>query len=102
MTTAVRYSDVRQLGSALVAVVIMLASAALSERFIPAVASQEPAPALARAPMLAAKTVGSIAVMHERPPAAEVPPRVPEQLVMLVAGAVLIGLGGALRPRRDR
>jgi hypothetical protein len=31
---------------------------------------------------------------------AELRPRVPEQLVMLVVGGMLIGLGGAVRTRR--
>lgn len=85
----------RQLGSACVAVVILLASAALSERLIPAVESQEPA----RMPMVAADTVPvlppEVAAAEDWPP-----PRVPEQLVMLIAGVVLIGLGGALRTQR--
>jgi hypothetical protein len=35
--------------------------------------------------------------------AGDQPPRIPEQIVMLIAGVVLMGLGGALRtPRRDR
>lgn len=77
------------------AVVILLVSAALSERMVPAVQSQEPA----RLPMVAADTVA--VVYREAPTAVEWPaPRGPEQLVMLIAGVVLIGLGGTLRARR--
>ena len=91
----VRCTNVRQLGSAVVAVTIMLASAAFSEQLVPAVKSQEPV----RMPLIVADTVP---VMPLVPETAELPPRVPEQLVMLVVGSALIGLGGASRPRRPR
>lgn len=97
----------RQLGSALVALVIMLASAALSERFIPAVASQEARDVmLARGPVAKESTLIRMdtgVVPVERSAPRELPPRIPEQLVMLLAGVVLMGLGGAIRtPRPDR
>jgi hypothetical protein len=89
---------VRQLGSAIVALVMMLACAALSERIIPAAASQEPP----HVPMIVASTT-TIPAPEPAPEKQDEPPRVPEQLVMLLAGFVLIGLGGALRaPRHDR
>ena len=98
--------DVRQLGSAILAVIIMLASAALSERVIPAVASHTAeATAITRtvvgdAPMVAAKA--AVPLMPS-PSEHDLRPRLPEQLVMLLAGVVLMGLGGAVRtPRCER
>lgn len=94
----------RQLGSAILALAVMLACAAISERFDPAVASEE-------TPLLhAAQTgAGGSGVVVAR--AAEVrtmevsrsrslAPRYPEQLVLLVAGLALMGLGSALRTQR--
>jgi hypothetical protein len=98
---------VRQLGSALLAVVIMLACAALSEEFIPAVASHEPLQTLASRAAVGDGTVvvanaATLRLVESRG-AGDLPPRIPEQIVMLIAGVVLMGLGGALRtPRRDR
>jgi hypothetical protein len=99
--------DVRQLGSALLAVVIMLACAALSEEFIPAVASLEPSQplvshaAVAEGTVVAANATTLRLVKDRTTPG--LPPRIPEQIVMLIAGVVLMGLGGALRtPRRER
>jgi len=98
---------VRQLGSAVLAVVIMLACAALSEEFIPAVASHEPSqPLVSHAAVtegtVVAANAATVRVVETRN-RRELPPRIPEQVVMLIAGVVLIGLGGALRtPRRER
>jgi hypothetical protein len=87
--------------------IIMLACAALSERFIPAVASQAPEAAtitravIADGPVVAANaaTMPLLPEPAERGPR----PRLPEQLVMLLAGVVLMGLGGAVRtPRCER
>ena len=97
----------RQLGSALLAVVIMLACAALSEQFIPAVASHEASHPLAGH---VAVTEGAVVVANaatvkwvKEPSDRDLPPRIPEQSVMLVAGVVLMGLGSALRTaRRER
>jgi hypothetical protein len=85
---------VRQLGGAIIAVVIMLASAAFSEQLVPTVRSQQPA----RVPLIVADTVSAMPMRGST--AAELPPRVPEQLVMLVTGGMLMGLGGAFRTRR--
>jgi hypothetical protein len=85
---------VRQMGSAVIAVVILLGSAAVSERLVPTVRSQEPA----RVSMIVADTVSTIPL--RRAAATELPPRIPEQLVMLLVGGMLIGLGGAVRTRR--
>jgi hypothetical protein len=102
-----RGADVRQLGSAVLAVVIMLACAALSEEFIPAVASHEPSQPLVSHAAVAEGTVvaanAATVRLVENPGPRESPPRIPEQIVMLIAGVVLIGLGSALRrPRRER
>jgi hypothetical protein len=87
-------SNVRQLGSAVIAIVIMLASATFSEHLVPTVRSQEPA----RVSMIVADSVSTIPLRTTA--VAELRPRVPEQLVMLVVGGMLIGLGGAVRTRR--
>ena len=84
----------------------MLACAALSEQLIPAVASHEPLHPLVRQ---AAVTEGAVVAAHaatvmpvKASSSREVAPRIPEQIVMLVAGVVLMGLGSALRTaRRD-
>jgi hypothetical protein len=99
---------VRQLGSALLAVVIMLACAALSEEFIPAVASLEPSQPLVSHAAVAEGTVvaasaTTLRLVKDRGTRDLPPPRIPEQIVMLIAGLVLMGLGGALRtPRSER
>lgn len=96
--------DVRQLGSAILAVIIMLACAALSEQLIPAVASHEPEvmaaarTAVADGPVVAAHAA-RVALLHH-PAERALPPQIPEQLVMLLAGVVLMGLGGAIRTPR--
>jgi hypothetical protein len=106
MALAHEVFDVRQLGSAILAVIIMLACAALSEQFIPAVASQEPeAMAITRTvvadPVVAAHAAG-VPLLHH-PAERALRPQIPEQLVMLLAGVFLMGLGGALRtPRCER
>jgi hypothetical protein len=98
---------VRQLSSAVAALVIMLAAAALSERVVPAVASEEaPEGRLVRGGVIANATsvvpVVSRAVRRDEP-ASSLPQRLPEPLVMLVAGGVVMGLGRRLRaPRHDR
>lgn len=90
---------------AVVVLVVMLTCAALSERIVPGVATQE---AGTHTPMMAADTtVVKTTLVEDEEAAVETPreltPRVPEYLVMLLVGSVLLGLGGAFRPsRRDR
>jgi hypothetical protein len=74
----------------------MLASAAFSEDLVPSVATQAPT---GRVPLIVADTVTRTPL--RAPVVTELPPRVPEQLVMLVVGGVLIRLGGAGRSRRS-
>jgi hypothetical protein len=95
------------MGSAILAVSIMLACAALSEQVIPAVASQEPeSTTIARnvvgdGPVNAAN--GAAVPLLQHPVERDLRPQLPEQAVMLLAGVVLMGLGGALRtPRCER
>jgi hypothetical protein len=95
--------SVRQLGSAVLALMVMLAFAAISERFVPAVASEE-TPRISAAHSGAAGSVLASRAAEVRtidlPETRSVAPRPPEQLVLLVAGLVLMGLGGALRTQR--
>src|SRR5262245_57666192 len=79
-------SLVRQLGSAVLALVIMLASAKFSEQLVPTVRSQEPA----RVPSIVAKSMSVTPI----PKKVDAPPRAPEQLVMVAVGGILMGLGG--------
>lgn len=95
---------VRQLGSAVLALVVMLAFAAISDRFVPAVASEEtPRVHAARSSGVGGSVIASRAAevrTIDLPESRTVAPRPPEQLVLLVAGLVLMGLGGALRTQR--
>lgn len=93
----------RQLGSAILALVVMLVCAAISDRFVPAVASGETALASSASSSGGNRVVTSRAVEVTRLGTVEsrnLPPPVPEPFVLLVAGVVLMGLGGALRTRR--
>ena len=82
----------------------MLACAAFSEQFMPAVSSEEaPELHIARAVVPEGAVVASRAQAAPRldpQDSGELRPHLPEQLVMLVAGSVLMGLGGALRATR--
>jgi len=94
---------VRQLGSAVLALVVMLAFAAISERFVPAVASEETPRVHAARSGVGGSVIASRAAevrTIDLPESRSVAPRPPEQLVLLVAGLVLMGLGGALRTQR--
>jgi hypothetical protein len=76
----------------------MLACAAISDRFVPAVASEE-TPRI-HAAYSGGRVIASRAAEVRTVDAVDtgsLAPRPPEQLVLLVAGLVLMGLGGALR-----
>jgi hypothetical protein len=86
---------VKELGRFVIAVALMLASASFSEELVQPVATQVTS---GRVPVIVADTMTRMPM--GAPVARELPPRVPEQLVMLVVGGVLIRLGGAGRTRR--
>lgn len=95
---------VRQLGSALLALALMLACAAISDRVVPAVASEEtPLLHAARSGVGRSRVIAARAAevrTIEVPASRSLEPRAPDQLVLLVAGLALMGLGGALRTQR--
>ena len=93
----------RQLGSAVLALVVMLAFAAISEQIVPAVASEETPRVGAPHSGVGGSVIASRAAEVTTIDISEsrtLAPRAPEQLVLLVAGLVLMGLGGALRTQR--